>query len=75
VPTLAAPPGSAWLEGSVGLDLNLYALALLASMVLLALAQGLLCAVAPDQVVRACSLAACLGASAYAACLVLAAWQ
>ena len=24
VPTLAAPPGSAWLEGSVGLDLNLY---------------------------------------------------
>src|ERR687885_374202 len=24
VPTLVCPPGSAWLEGSVGLDLNLY---------------------------------------------------
>jgi hypothetical protein len=47
--------------------------ALLVALVLLALAQDLLCAVAPDQVVRACSLAACVGASAYAACLVLAA--
>ncbi|MBV9328707.1 MAG: hypothetical protein JO352_33770 [Chloroflexi bacterium] len=45
--------------------------AMVAAMVLMALGQGLLCIVAPNQFVRTFSLVACCGAIVYAACLFL----
>jgi hypothetical protein len=47
--------------------------AILAAMVLLALGQGLLCVAAPNEVPRALSLAACLGATVYVASITLSA--
>ena len=47
--------------------------AMLAAMALLVLGQGLLCAAAPNEVVRVLSLVACLGATVYAAWVTLSA--